>query len=256
VRSKGGDLVLDISANNGWVLITALVAGAVGGLAAALIMLDPTQSQALPAGAKPSTIVAIRTLVGAVASAAFLFFFPVQQKTSVDVLGHVTTTATYSFLTVVALSLIVGTGGSAFLSAMRDKANSMIAATQAKQTTTTAKEVAKAALNAAPALASAIALQRASQVTERTQQLAGWHLDRIADQLPHSFRDLGTGNLAAVTEAITNATGDSFAVANPVEARAELAEEVAPIPSQLAADIRTAVQAHVDQAINQLNQLG
>lgn len=249
--------MLDISTSNWWVLVTALAAGAVGGLTAGLILLDPSETQAgLPAGTNPWKVVGIRTLVGAVAATAFLFFFPVTQKTTVGSAGHLTTTTTYSFLTVVALGLVVGTGGSAFLSAMRDKATSMITATQAQGQTAAMKQTAIAGMRPLVTMASSITHVGAASITAQTSGVADEQFLTLADRLPPSLGELRGKDSASVNEAIVNATGRTFEVADPAIAQRRVAEAVGTMPDQLANDVKTALENHVDQVIAQLNQIG
>jgi hypothetical protein len=248
--------MLDISANNWWVLVTALGAGAVGGLAAALILLDPTETQGgLPAGTNPWKVVGIRTLVGAVAATAFLFFFPVQQKTVVGVAGHLTTTTTYPFITVIALGLVVGSGGSAFLSAMRDKANSMITATQAQGKTATMKQTAIAGMRPLVTMASSITHVGATNIAHSSSDIAGHQLHRVADQLPPEFFE-PSGLPSELVRGIMANAGRSFQEADPLLAHQVVTEAVAPMPEQLASDVQSALEDQVNQVIDQLNEIG
>lgn len=249
--------MLDISANNWWVLLTALGAGAIGGLTAALILFDPSETKTgLPPGTNPWKVVGIRTLVGAVAATAFLFFFPVSQTTTVGSAGHVTTTTTYSFLTVVALGLVVGTGGSAFLSAMRDKATSMITATQAQGQTATMKQAAIAGMRPLVTMASSITHVGATNIAAQTSGVADEQFLTLADRLPPLLGELKSKDSASINEAIVNATGRTFEIADPSVAQRKVAETVGTMPDQLAIDVQTALENHVDQVIQQLNDIG
>jgi hypothetical protein len=249
--------MLGITANNWWVLVTALAAGAVGGLTAALILLDPSETQAgLPPGTNPWKVVGVRTLVGAVAATAFLFFFPVSQTTTVGSGGHIVSTTTYPFLTVVALGLVVGTGGSAFLSAMRDKATSMITATKAQGQTAAMKQTAIAGMRPLVSMASSITRVGASSIAAQTSGVADEQFLTLADRLPPPLGDLRGKDSAAVNEAIVNATGRTFEVADPTVAQRKVAETIGTLPDQLAGDVQTALENHVDQVIAQLNQIG
>ena len=103
--------------------------------------------------------------------------------------GHLTTTTTYSFLTVVALGLVVGTGGSAFLSAMRDKATSMITATQAQGQTAAMKQTAIAGMRPLVTMASSITHVGAASITAQTSGVAEEQFLTLADRLPPSLGD-------------------------------------------------------------------
>ncbi len=201
-------------------------------------------------------MVGIRALVGGVAATAFLFFFPVSQTTVVGAAGHVSTTTSYSFLTVVALGLVVGSGGSAFLGAMRDKATSITTATQLKEKMAAMKRTAIAGMRPLVSLASSITHVGAARIAAQTSSVADEQFLALADRLPPLLAGLSEEASAKVNEAIVKATGKTIELADPEIARRKVAEAVGTMPDQLANDVHAALENHVDQVIDQLNQIG
>jgi hypothetical protein len=61
---------------------------------------------------------------------------------------------------------------------------------------------------------------------------------------------------ASINEAIVNATGKTFEVADPSVAQRPVAETLGTMPDQLASDVQNALENHVDQVIQQLNEIG
>lgn len=248
--------MLEISSSNGWVLVTALAAGAVGGLTAAMMLLDPSEHGGdVPVGSSAARVVAIRTLVGAVAAVAFLFFFPVETTTTVTRAKVAVVHTTYPFLQVVALGLIVGSGGAAFLQAMQSKVSSRLAASAADGRTATVREVAKSALAATPGLVSAIAREQATTAAGDTRRVAADRLDEVAAGLPPGTAGIRLGGARPLSEALATTTGRAFVEADPSGALGAIADELGPLPEALAGQVQDAVQAHVDQVIAQLDAI-
>jgi hypothetical protein len=72
-------------------------------------------------------------VIGAVAAVAALWIFPPEEKTVVDAMGKSITTTQYDVIKVVGLSLIIGSAGSSFLSAMQARALALVKDQQANQ---------------------------------------------------------------------------------------------------------------------------
>ena len=79
-------------------------------------------------------------VIGAIAALAALWIFPPEIKTTVNAAGKSVTTTEYDVIKVVGLSLIVGSAGSSFLSAMQARALALVKDQEAKQTGKVAQE--------------------------------------------------------------------------------------------------------------------
>jgi hypothetical protein len=122
-------------------LLVAFGVGLVGGLGAAFI--EWRQRCADPSAAGRScnpTWSAISCIVlGGLAAVAILYFFPPTQEVLVTVEGEEPETSTsYNLTQLVALSLIVGTAGAAFLQALQTRALALTKAQQGETATATA----------------------------------------------------------------------------------------------------------------------
>jgi hypothetical protein len=245
--------VLGFSSSSVWVLVTAGIAGALGGLASSLLLFDPSQHPEHYTASERRRIVLIRVAVGTVAAGAFLYFFPMQQKSVVGPRGHLATTTTYPFLSVVALGLIVGSGGSAFLSAMRDRVTAIVGTAKAEQRTEGVKEVAKARLQAAPAIASEIAMQHVAEAVSAAKDGTGRHLQVLAEGLPPSTRLLGHEAYAAMTGILRGPTDTEPTVADPAEASSAVANALDPLSSTIATRVKDALDAFVSESTEQID---
>jgi len=118
----------------------ATVLGAVGGLAFELLQAHRGQTGwiELPHPIRDSHYkdwgVVANIVIGAIAAVAALWVFPPAVKTSVDAAGKAVTTTLYDVVKVVGLSLIVGSAGSSFLSALQARALAVVKDQQAKTT--------------------------------------------------------------------------------------------------------------------------
>lgn len=252
--------MLDITASNWWVLLSALAAGAVGGFAAAMILLDPTESpNPRPTGNDAVKVVVIRTIVGAVAAAAFLFFFPTVQTTSIVASGHATiTTTSYPFLKVVALALIVGTGGSAFLTAMQNQASSFVTAKNATISTAQVKATSTAWMAALPKLAGETACAEAAEHLNRLTDVGTQQITRVADGLPPTLDLPGVDTEGIVKAAFATVTGvppEEQAAADTGSATNALLEAASPIPATVETAVTTTIQEQIEPVINEINLL-
>lgn len=251
--------MLDIASGNGWVLLAAFLAGAAGGLAAALILLDPSESTTPPpSGAAAWKVVSIRTIVGAVAAMAFLFFFPTEQQTTVVVGGHSTTVVVYPFLKVIALGLVVGTGGSAFLSAMRNQANSFITAANANKATAQVKATSVTALNMLPAIGAEAAKAEAAMHAQTVKDVAAIELTKTAEGLPSQLGIPGFDPQDHVRQAFAEATGsqpDQLTLADVAPGITSVAFAVNAIPDSIESTVSNVLQNKVNDVIQEINNI-
>jgi len=252
--------MLVITSGNWWVLVAAFIAGSVGGLAAALILLDPTESSnPSPTGWKAAAVVAIRTLVGAVAAVAFLFFFPTEQQITTATAGHPATTITvYPFLKVIALALVVGTGGSAFLSSMRNQAISFVTASKANEAKATIKATAVTGLALLPKVGGQAANSEASQQVRTIETAANTQIQMAADGLPPPFdtHAVDPEGVARVQYAgIMGVAPDRVGTADTAAAASAVSEAVRPVPEALETAVNATLQEQVDLLIGQINDI-
>ncbi|MGA8725998.1 MAG: hypothetical protein WB565_13245 [Acidimicrobiales bacterium] len=251
--------MLDIASGNGWVLLTAFLAGAGGGLAAALILLDPTESTIpAPTGAAAWKVVSIRTFVGAIAAMAFLFFFPTQQQTTVVVGGHSTTVTVYPFLKVIALGLVVGTGGSAFLSAMRNQANSFITAANANKAAAQVKATSVTALNMLPTIGAEAAKADVAQHAQAVKDVATTELTKTAEALPSQLAVAGIDPQEQVRQAFANVTGllpNQVQLAEVAPSISSVSDVVNAIPESIESSVGSALQDRVNEVIAEINSI-
>jgi hypothetical protein len=160
--------MLNVSWGAMWTLVTALVAGAVGGVAFELLQPRQRNTGTIEfAGRLQGRVYDLGWLasliLGAVAATAFLYFFPPDEVTTVvEQTGETTTTIHYEFLKVVALSLIVGSSGAAFLKAMQARTMAIVNEQRAETTS----EVAKQQLEAMKDMAASEATAAATAVVE------------------------------------------------------------------------------------------
>jgi hypothetical protein len=132
--------MVDLEGTFDYVLLFALAAalGAVGGLVYELTLTRGGQTGRLE---YPHRTRRFRDLgylanmiLGAVAAIAALSVFPPDVKTSVDAAGQTVSTTEYDLVSVVALSLIIGSAGGGFLSAMQARTLALVNAQKTKQT--------------------------------------------------------------------------------------------------------------------------
>jgi hypothetical protein len=252
-------MLLDFTSSNWWVLVTAVVAGAVGGLAAALILLDPSQSPSNKlTGKQGLATVAIRTAVGAAAAVGFLFFFPTEQTTTVVAAGHAAVTATeYPFLKVVALALVVGSAGSAFLSAMQGRALALVNAADADQAKEAAKATGITALSLAPSMAADVAGKAATREAEAAKMASGEQVTLSADALPRSLA-LATDEGKGVTHAYAGVLGvkpSDVPVSDSKVAAGIVADAIDAIPGAVSSRVAEEVHDQMAPIIEQLQAL-
>jgi hypothetical protein len=251
--------VLDISSGNGWVLLAAFLAGAGGGLAAALILLDPSESTTPPpSGATAWKVVSIRTVVGAVAAMAFLFFFPTTQQTTVVVGGHSATVTVYPFLKVIALGLVVGTGGSAFLTAMRNQANSFINAANANKAAAQIKATSVTALSMLPAMGAQVAKADAALHAQTIKDVATAELTKTAEALPSQLGMVGVDPQNQVRQAFADVTGlqpNQVTLADVAPAISSVAFAVNSFPESIESSVGKTLQSRVNEIIEEINSI-
>lgn len=118
--------------------------GGVGGVAYELMLNrgGDTGRIELPRGAGKRFFdlgLAASVIIGAVAAVAALWVFPPTIKTMVDAAGKTITTTEYDLIKVVGLSLVIGSAGSSFLSALQARALAKVKEQEANVTKTVAK---------------------------------------------------------------------------------------------------------------------
>jgi hypothetical protein len=124
----------------------AAVLGALGGLAYELMQARRGQTgqievpRAVPGGRYRDWGLWANMIIGAIAAVAALWVFPPEIRTSVDAAARTVTTTEYDVIKVVGLSLIIGSAGSSFLSAMQARALALVKDQEAKQTRKVAEE--------------------------------------------------------------------------------------------------------------------
>ena len=202
-------------------------------------------------------VVLIRTLVGSVAAVAFLFFFPTEQTLVVNAGGHSVTTITYPFLKVISLGLVVGTGGSAFLSAMRNQANSFITAANADKTTAAVKAATSIAFESLPKLAGEIAKSSALQQTQVTMATTSVEMNKVAHDLPSQLADPAVDPESKVMQAVAEAPGiDVTEVADPESGISAVSEAMDALPPHVESSVRNELQDQVLEILANINQIG
>jgi hypothetical protein len=123
--------------------------GALGGLAFELMQARRGQTglvevpHSVQSGRYRDWGVWANVLIGAIAAVAALWIFPPVTKTMVNA-GKTITTTEYDVIKVVGLSLVIGSAGSSFLSALQARALALVKDQEAKQT----REVATKQLDA------------------------------------------------------------------------------------------------------------
>lgn len=143
-------------------LLVAAAVGAVGGLAAELLLkrADSTGALSLPDWVKNKHLLKLgfvsSVLLGAIASVAILYFFPpVTTTVTPGSGGAATTSQQYDLVKLVALALIVGSAGPAFLSTAQSRLQSALNAQKVDTAVETGKnqlqQIAESAKAAVPA---------------------------------------------------------------------------------------------------------
>ncbi|MFL6109193.1 MAG: hypothetical protein ACJ716_05955 [Marmoricola sp.] len=130
--------MLDVTENWWWAVLIASVAGAVGGLVYDLMLtrlgdaglLELLSRQESRGGKRRYIDIGFLAslLVGAVAALGFLYFMT-PDVTTVTIKGKSMTTREYDPFKLIAASLIVGTGGSAFITGMQQRLLKLVAQT-------------------------------------------------------------------------------------------------------------------------------
>jgi hypothetical protein len=127
----------------------AAVLGAIGGVAYELLLARRGQTGMIerPHPAQKARYydlgVFANVIVGAIAALAALWVFPPEVKTTITDAGKTVSTTEYDIIKVVGLSLIIGSAGSSFLSAMQARALALVKTQEARTT----REVANAQLD-------------------------------------------------------------------------------------------------------------
>lgn len=251
--------MLDFTSSNWWVLVTALVAGGAGGLAAALILLDPSQNPTTKlTGKQGLATIAIRTSVGAAAAVGFLFFFPTEQTTTVVAAGHAAVTTTvYPFLKVVALALVVGSAGSAFLTAMQGRAMALVTAADASKAKEAAKATGVTALSLAPAMAADVAGTEAAHGAEAAKAASSEQMVNSSEALPRSLA-LAADDGKAVTHTYAGVLGvkpSEVPISDPQAAAGIVAEAIDAIPGAVSDRVAHDVRQQLAPIIEQIQAL-
>jgi hypothetical protein len=139
--------MIDLNGTSDYILLFALATalGGIGGLVYELLLSRRGQVGMIEV---PHTVQGGRfidlgvwasVIIGAIAAVAALWIFPPDVKTVVDAAGKSSTTTEYDIVRVVALSLIIGSAGSSFLSALQARALALVKDQEAKQTTAVAQ---------------------------------------------------------------------------------------------------------------------
>lgn len=127
-----------------WLFVLAGGLGAVGGLAFELMQTRLGETGMLEIPSRRGTYRDVgfwaSILIGAIAAVASLWVFPPEVNTTVTEGGRSTTTTEYDLIKVVGLSLIVGSAGSSFLSALQARALAKVKAQEAEITRRVANE--------------------------------------------------------------------------------------------------------------------
>ena len=139
--------MIDLNGTTDYVLLFGLATllGGVGGLAYELLLSRRGQvgmievPHKVQGGRYVDLGVWASVIIGAIAAVAALWIFPPDVKTVVDAAGKSSTTTEYDIVRVVALSLIIGSAGSSFLSALQARALALVKDQQAKQTAAVAQ---------------------------------------------------------------------------------------------------------------------
>src|SRR5215213_1367116 len=127
-----------------WLFVVAGLLGATGGLAYELMQsrLGDTGMVERPTR-KPGYLDLgfwASLLIGAIAAVAALWVFPPEANTTVEQGGRTTTTTEYDLIKLVGLSLIIGSAGSSFLTALQARALARVKAQEAEITRRVANE--------------------------------------------------------------------------------------------------------------------
>jgi hypothetical protein len=132
--------MLDVTNDWWWAIVIAAASGAVGGLVYDLLLTRQGDSGLLelfsrqtPANAGSRKYIDVgflaSILVGVVAAVGFLYFLTPEVRTVTGSDGSTAVTRVYDPFKLIAASLIVGTGGAAFITAMRERLLKVVAAT-------------------------------------------------------------------------------------------------------------------------------
>jgi hypothetical protein len=180
--------MIELTNTSDTVVMLAIAAGAglLGGLGAALLELR-RPGEAACRFSWCSLISSI--LLGAIAAVAILYFFPPTQETVSTAAGGETVTTEYDLTKLVALALIVGSAGPAFLAALQSRTLALANAEQvAAATQATAKQAVSSVADQAATLAKAGVSAAATQIQETLQQagqapLSGEQVNEVVNQL-------------------------------------------------------------------------
>ncbi len=131
--------MLDVTNDWWWAIAIAGGSGALGGLVYDMLLtrhgdsglLELFSKQAPGRGSRNYIDVGFLAsiLVGIVAAVGFLYFLTPEIKTVTDAQGSTDVTRSYDPFKLIAASLIVGTGGAAFITAMQERLLKVVAAT-------------------------------------------------------------------------------------------------------------------------------
>ena len=162
----------------------AAALGAIGGLAYELMQARRGQTGRVEAPYKSGRYhdwgVFANMIVGAVAAVAALAIFPPDVTTVVDA-GKSVSTTEYDIISVAGLSLIIGSAGSSFLSAMQARTLALVKNQEAKQT----QQVAEAQIDAV----------QSSVASNAPKEQVAAQLESARSAV-RSVRDSGPGNAA------------------------------------------------------------
>jgi hypothetical protein len=192
--NKGGDVIgLTHTIDYIIMLLVAAGLGAIGGLGAELLLKrgDNTGTIQLPSRLRGTDLVELgfpaSVIIGAIAALAILYFFPPVSQTVTPGIngGAAKTTNQYDLVKLVALSLIVGSAGPAFLSTAQSRLMSALNAQKAGTAVDTGKnQVRQVAASATAAVPGAVQAAVAEAIPGATSE----QLNAIADNAAQSLK--------------------------------------------------------------------
>ena len=207
-------------------LLIAFGVGLLGGIGGA--MLEQRQAAAAAIKSPGKLRFAATTLLGGIAAVAILYFFSPEHETVIAVAGKEPATATtYSLTELVALSLIIGSAGPAFLATMQTKTTALLEAQKsAAATEATATQAIGNVADQASTLAKASVASAAPKIEEALQQASGTTLStaqvqevvaKIADEAEASLATDLESHVESAKAQVAEASGSPTHPASATE---------------------------------------
>jgi hypothetical protein len=197
-----------------WMLVVTFLVGLLGGVAAAFIEWRKSCAQPQAKTCNRSWSAVSCVFLGAIAAVAILYFFP-PTTTETSLSGE--TVSSYDLVKLVALALIVGSAGAAFLQAMQTRALALASAERTEATKATATEalegLPKQAEKAAETGIEAAAMQIQDKLRSKKElkpREAEKAIEELASDASKSVADaLGSQVDTAQKMVVAAATGES-----------------------------------------------